>query len=92
MVYIHGNRRIGNYLTVLYSNLKFLCDIETLGRSVGYQEHLKLLHMISNFTHVTTLTSDSYTNQVWVMDEVLSFFIYSTLKITMSEYTGKGHA
>ncbi|KIM88335.1 hypothetical protein PILCRDRAFT_254148 [Piloderma croceum F 1598] len=78
---------------MLYSNLEFLRGIERLGGSVGYQEHLESLHTISNFTHIAAaLTSDSYANIVWVTGEVLSFFIYSTLKINTGEYTGKGDA
>ena len=76
---------------MLCSNLEFLRGIERLGGSAGYQEHLESLQTIPNFTHLTDLAID-YTNTVWVTGEVLSFFIYSKLKVDTDEYTGKGDA
>jgi hypothetical protein len=77
---------------VLYSNLATLRGIEKLGGSAGYQQYLESPRTIPNFTHIATLTSDTFTKAMYASGDLESYFLYTDITIVAGGYTGKGHA
>ena len=77
-------------LTSPCSTLAFLRGIETLGGSAGYQKYLE--SPTPNYSHIATLTGDTFTSNIYASGGLVSLLIYTEIDITAGEYTGKGHA
>jgi hypothetical protein len=73
-------------------NLATLRGIEKLGGSAGYQQYLESPNTIPNFTHIATLTSDTFTNSMYASGDLESYFLYTEISIVAGGYSGKGHA
>jgi len=73
-------------------NLAFLRGIEKLGGSAGYQQYLESPHTIPNFTHITTLKSDTLTNSIYASGDLWSVLVYTYIEVYAGEYFGSGYA